>query len=114
MKQPQIIGFGTAAIGRPQYINIRHAKVEEFSLAAFKEKGFAMLDSAYENGILYFDTAPGYGMAEQLLIDWVKQKNDPTIEVATKWGYTYVANFDPAATTHEVKEHSLAKLNEQC
>ena len=36
-----------------------------------------------------------------------------SIEIATKWGYTYTANFDANATVHEVKEHSLSKLNEQ-
>ncbi len=107
------LGLGTAAIGRPQYINIRQEATTTFSLAAFQQKGIAVLDDAYNRGIRYFDTAPGYGMAEQLLLDWVVEKNDPTIEVATKWGYTYVANFDPTATQHEIKEHSLKKLNEQ-
>jgi aryl-alcohol dehydrogenase-like predicted oxidoreductase len=43
----------------------------------------------------------------------VQTKNDNTIQVATKWGYTYTANFDANAKVHEVKEHSLAKLKEQ-
>ncbi len=107
------LGLGTAAIGRPQYINIRQEATTEFDLAAFKQKGIAVLNNAYNQGIRYFDTAPGYGMAEQLVLDWVVEKNDPTIEVATKWGYTYVANFDPTAIQHEIKEHSLHKLNEQ-
>ena len=109
----QKIGLGTAAIGRPQYINIRSQEAKTFSLDAFKEKGIQVLESAYEQGIRYFDTAPGYGMAEQLLIDWVKEKDDPTIEVATKWGYAYVANFDPNAVVHEVKDHSLEQLIKQ-
>jgi len=113
MNKKQWIGLGTAAIGRPQYINIRQEATAPFSMEAFRQKGMAMLDAAYDQGVRYFDTAPGYGMAEQLIIDWLKSKNDPTIEVATKWGYTYVANFDPRATQHEVKEHSIAKLNEQ-
>ncbi len=107
------LGLGTAAIGRPQYINIRQESTTEFSLTTFQQKGIAVLDDAYNRGIRYFDTAPGYGMAEQLLLDWVITKNDPSIEVATKWGYTYVANFDPTAAQHEIKEHSLKKLNEQ-
>lgn len=107
------LGLGTAAIGRPQYINIRQEAPKDFSLADFREAGRKILDIAYEEGIRYFDTAPGYGLAEQLVLDWVKDKQDPTIEVATKWGYTYVANFDPKATIHEVKEHSLKKLKEQ-
>ena len=61
----------------------------------------------------YFDTAPGYGLAEALVLEWLQTKNDPTIEIATKWGYTYTANFDKNAIIHEVKEHSLAKLNAQ-
>ena len=107
------IGLGTAAIGRPQYINIRQETSPEFSLDAFRRAGQVVLDDAYRQGIRYFDTAPGYGLAERLLMDWVKEKDDTSIEVATKWGYTYVANFNPNASQHEIKEHSLSKLNEQ-
>ncbi|RED43625.1 aryl-alcohol dehydrogenase-like predicted oxidoreductase [Winogradskyella eximia] len=108
------IGLGTAAIGRPLYINIKQdANTEPFSLPIFKENGLEVLEDAYNKGIRYFDTSPGYGIAEQLLLQWLKTKNDPSIQVSTKWGYTYVANFDPNATQHEVKEHSLNKLNEQ-
>ena len=105
------IGLGTAAIGRPQYINIRQETSTHESLETFRRNGIAMLDAAYAMGIRYFDTAPGYGMSEQLLIDWSWSLQD--VEIATKWGYTYTANFDPNAAVHEVKEHSLAKLNEQ-
>ena len=107
------IGFGTAAIGRPQYINIRAERARPFSLDAFRKNGLDLLEVAYQKGVRYFDTAPGYGIAEEMLIDWINQKKDPGIEIATKWGYTYTANFDPLAKQHEVKEHSLAKLNEQ-
>lgn len=108
-----LLGLGTAAIGRPQYINIRQEIPAEFSVEIFRKKGLAALEDAYRQGIRYFDTAPGYGMAEKLLMDWVAGKEDASIEIATKWGYTYVANFDPKAEVHEIKEHSLAKLNEQ-
>ncbi len=113
MNKYSSIGLGTAAIGRPQYININQEKKDLFSLSVFRQEGFEMLNYAYDSGIRYYDTAPGYGLAEQLLIDWVNEKNDPSITVATKWGYTYVANFDPNAKVHEVKEHSLHKLNAQ-
>ena len=105
------IGLGTAAIGRPQYINIRQQDVKIPSLEAFRQQGKQLLDHAYELGIRYYDTAPGYGFAEQLLIDWSTGKKD--IEIATKWGYTYTANFKPDAKVHEIKDHSLSKLNEQ-
>ena len=108
------LGFGTAAIGRPLYINIKEDKTSEgFSLELFKAKGIQMLEDAYQLGVRYFDTAPGYGIAENMLIDWVSQKKDDTIQIASKWGYTYVADFDPNAELHEIKEHSLKKLNEQ-
>lgn len=113
MNKSDKIGLGTAAIGRPQYINIKQKPDEAFSLEAFRQNGIRLLDEAYAQGVRYFDTAPGYGFAEKLLIDWVLDKDDDLIEIATKWGYTYVADFDPHATIHEVKEHSLKKLNEQ-
>ena len=109
----QHIGLGTAAIGRPQYINIRGQEEGAFDLELFKKKGKAVLETAYQRGIRYFDTAPGYGLAEKLLLDWVLEKKDRSIELATKWGYTYLANFDKNAAIHEVKDHSLSKLIEQ-
>lgn len=111
--ETQKIGLGTAAIGRPQYINIRNKNTEAFALNAFKANGCKVLETAYQQGIRYFDTAPGYGLAEQLLYDWVKDKKDDSIEVATKWGYTYVADFDPNARTHELKDHSITQLVKQ-
>ena len=107
------LGLGTAALGRPQYINIRPNAVNTSNLEAFKTQSFSVLEKAYKLGVRYFDTAPGYGLAEQLLLDWLKNQDDDTIEVATKWGYTYTANFDPNAKVHEVKEHSLEKLKAQ-
>ena len=109
----QKIGLGTAAIGRPEYINIRQSTKSAFDLKTFRTAGLKMLDEAYSQGIRYFDTAPGYGMAEQLLIDWIKENRYTDVEIATKWGYSYVANFDPLATVHEVKEHSRQNLNSQ-
>ncbi len=108
-----MIGLGTAALGRPQYINIQQEKSTGIELESFRRQGLHVLEDAYRRGVRYFDTAPGYGLAEQLLIDWLRQKNDDRLEVASKWGYTYTANFDPDAKQHEVKEHGLSKLNEQ-
>ncbi len=114
MKNQDNIGFGTAAIGRPQYINIKEEiGTEPFSLSKFKEKGIKVLEEAYNSGVRHFDTAPGYGIAEEILETWLKSKNDSSIQVSTKWGYTYAANFNPNALQHEIKEHSLSKLNEQ-
>jgi aryl-alcohol dehydrogenase-like predicted oxidoreductase len=107
------IGLGTAALGRPQYINVRLESCDNSNLETFRKQSFEVLENAYQSGIRYFDTAPGYGLAEELVLDWLQTKNDNSIEIGTKWGYTYTANFDANATIHEVKEHSLPKLKEQ-
>ena len=108
------IGLGLAAIGRPHYINIRQENAPPFDYQQFYQTGSQFIEDAYHAGIRYFDTAPGYGIAEQMLINWLKEKK-PTlnVEVASKWGYTYTANFDLHADKHEVKEHSIEKLEEQ-
>lgn len=72
-----------------------------------------MLELAYQNGIRYFDAAPGYGMAESMLLEWLVGKKAPDIQIGTKWGYTYTADFRPYTARHELKEHSLDKLREQ-
>ncbi|AWG21895.1 oxidoreductase [Flavobacterium faecale] len=107
------IGLGTAAIGRPHYINIRESSEDAFDLQAFKKKAFKVLDAAYKKGVRYYDTAPGYGIAEQILGEWLLTKNDPSVEVATKWGYVYTANFDLHADIHEFKDHSVEQLTKQ-
>ena len=107
------LGLGTAALGRPQYINIRFQTGGKSNLETFKKNSFSVLETAYNKGVRYFDTAPGYGLAEALVVEWLQTKNDASIQIATKWGYTYTANFNENATVHEVKEHSLAKLNAQ-
>ncbi|TXD46897.1 aldo/keto reductase [Polaribacter sp. IC073] len=107
------LGLGTAALGRPQYINVRTETCDNSNLTEFRKQSFAVLEAAYNLGVRYFDTAPGYGLAEALVLEWVQTKSDNSIEIATKWGYTYTANFDLNASVHEVKEHSLSKLKEQ-
>jgi aryl-alcohol dehydrogenase-like predicted oxidoreductase len=108
------IGLGTAAIGRPLYINIKDVKQSEpFDLIKFRKAGEELLDFAYARGIRILDTAPGYGLAEDLVTQWLKKSKITDVAVSSKWGYTYVADFSATAIEHEVKEHSLAKLNEQ-
>ncbi len=108
------IGLGLAALGRPEYINIRDGKDIDKSETAFKEKAFQVLDFAYENGVHHFDTAPSYGKGEQFLSEWINKKQPQGALYSTKWGYTYVANWDLGFDgPQEIKEHSLAKLNEQ-
>ena len=110
------IGLGTAAIGRPIYINIKEVNNPNpinFDLQKFKNEGLSFLNEARYLGITHFDSSPGYGIAEDILIELIKEKNANEVSISTKWGYTYVANFDFNATIHEDKNHSLEKLNQQ-
>ena len=108
------IGLGTAAIGRPLYINIKEGNQSEpFDLVAFRKSGEELLDFAYAKGVRVLDTAPGYGLAENLVLQWLQKRNISDVDVSSKWGYTYVADFSATAVEHETKEHSLAKLDEQ-
>ncbi len=77
MKDKNNIGLGTAAIGRPLYINVKqNVSVESFSLPKFKENGLQVLEDAYNKGVRYFDTSPGYGIAEQLMVKWLEKNNE--------------------------------------
>lgn len=108
------IGLGLAALGRPEYINIRNGNTPNKSQEAYKENAFSILNFAYEQGIYYFDTAPSYGKGEAYLIDWNSKYQHKDVTLSTKWGYTYVANWELGFSgAHEVKEHSLAKLKQQ-
>lgn len=108
------IGLGLAALGRPEYINIRTDNSIDKSEEAFKNNTFSVLDEAYELGVRYFDTAPSYGKGETFLQEWHNVNNHPNVILGTKWGYTYVANWELGYSgKHEVKEHSVEKLREQ-
>lgn len=106
-------GLGLAALGRPEYINLRENNDIDKSEKAFKKNAFEMLNISYDLGIHYFDTAPSYGKGENFLNEWQSQKK-LNISIATKWGYTYVANWELGFKgSHEIKEHSIEKLIEQ-
>ncbi|WP_289040962.1 aldo/keto reductase [uncultured Zobellia sp.] len=107
------IGLGMAALGRPEYINIDDGNRDK-SLVAFRANAFKVLDAAYEKGVQYFDTAPSYGKGEEFLKDWQDNRAHTDVVLGTKWGYTYVADWQLGYDgPHEVKEHSLEKLTEQ-
>lgn len=108
------IGLGLAALGRPEYINISDSERTDKSEMAFRQHAFGMLDFAYAKGIRYFDTAPSYGKGEQFLKDWNDLHRHPDVNLGTKWGYTYMADWKLGYEgRHEIKEHSINKLVEQ-
>ncbi len=106
--------LGTAAIGRPIYINVRQNHADNiFNLDLFKAEGIKFLEEAYSLGIKHFDAAPSYGAAEQMLQEWLNVNKHQDVALSSKWGYSYEANFKSDAKIHENKEHSLQRLTTQ-
>ncbi|MDQ4076668.1 MAG: aldo/keto reductase [Chloroflexota bacterium] len=111
------IGLGLAALGRPGYINLGHAKdlEENYQVEAMERHTHEVLDAAWKEGVRYFDVARSYGRAEHFLSSWLKVRQiaPEDITVGSKWGYTYTAGWQVEAEEHEVKEHSLPVLQRQ-
>jgi aryl-alcohol dehydrogenase-like predicted oxidoreductase len=111
------IGIGLAALGRPGYINLgHHEDVADFrSQSALEQRAHQVLDTAFESGILYYDAARSYGMSEMFLANWLISRGvmPGKINVGSKWGYTYTADWQIDTDVHEVKEHSVANLEKQ-
>ena len=108
------IGLGLAAIGRPEYINLRQQIDKDKSFAIYRQRALDLLDYAYSIGVRDFDTAASYGKGEQFLQEWYDRNHYTDLRLSSKWGYTYVANWEIGFNgSHEVKEHSLSKLREQ-
>lgn len=114
-KSQQIrIGLGLAAVGRPEYINLRQEADPEKSFQAYRDKALNLLDHAYLRGVRDFDTAASYGNGEHFLKDWFDRHRHGDVRLSSKWGYTYKANWELGFKgAHEIKEHSLRKLHEQ-
>ena len=108
------IGLGLAALGRPDYINVRSEDDIDKSVDGFRANAFKILDESYLLGIRDFDVAPSYGLGETFLLEWNTSRKHSDVNLSTKFGYTYVANWELGFSgKHEIKEHSLNKLNEQ-
>ncbi|MFH1980732.1 MAG: aldo/keto reductase [Pseudomonadota bacterium] len=111
------MGLGLAALGRPGYINLGHAEdlAGDTEVSAMAARAHAVLDAAWAAGVRYFDAARSYGRAEAFLSDWIRARHlDPgLVTVGSKWGYVYTADWQVKAAHHEIKEHSLSRLNQQ-
>ena len=74
-----------------------------------------MLDAAFGAGVRYFDTARGYGRAEEFLASWLDSRriSPGDVTVGSKWGYVYTAGWRIDAETHEEKDLSVDNLRRQ-
>jgi aryl-alcohol dehydrogenase-like predicted oxidoreductase len=111
------LGLGLAALGRPGYITLDRAQDlgSDRGVAAMERRSHEVLSAAYDAGIRYFDAARSYGYAERFLASWLRERGLPAeaVTVGSKWGYTYVGDWQVDARVHELKDHSLAALRRQ-
>ncbi|CAN5375801.1 aldo/keto reductase [soil metagenome] len=111
------LGLGTAALGRPGYITLGHAHDLErrYGVAAMEQHCHGVLDEAWRCGVRWFDVARSYGRAEEFVASWLAARAiDPAdVTISSKWGYSYVANWQVEAAHHEIKDHSLTALDAQ-
>jgi aryl-alcohol dehydrogenase-like predicted oxidoreductase len=108
-------GLGLAALGRPAYINLGHGADlgDDRSPDALRARTHEVLDHAYSRGVRYFDAARSYGLAENFLGGWLRSRRPAGVTVASKWGYTYTADWQIDVAAHEVKDLSTATLRRQ-
>jgi aryl-alcohol dehydrogenase-like predicted oxidoreductase len=109
------MGLGLAALGRPGYINLGHAEdlAYDYVVEAMERRTHRLLNTAYEQGIRYFDVARSYGRAETFLKSWLDEHQPQDVIVASKWGYSYTADWEVETDVHEVKDHSLDTFRRQ-
>ena len=111
------LGLGLAALGRPGYLNLGHARDlgPDRGVDDLRAHAHAMLDAAWAGGIRWVDAARSYGLAEEFLAGWLAARGHGpgALTISSKWGYTYTAGWRPDAEVHEVKDHSLAALRRQ-
>ena len=120
------MGLGLAALGRPGYINLGHGKDlgnlqsgettdSAYEVASMQAHAATVLNAAWELGFRYYDAARSYGRAEQFLGHWLRSRKiaPDDVTIASKWGYTYTAEWQIEAEAHEIKEHSLPVLQRQ-
>ncbi len=110
-----VMGLGLAALGRPGYINLGHGDdlQHTYDEAQMASNTHVLLDLARQSGVNYFDAAQSYGKAEVFLSSWLRQNRDPDVNVGSKWGYYYTADWSVNAEHHEIKEHTVDRLNQQ-
>lgn len=111
------IGLGLAALGRPAYINLGRERDlgADRGVATLEGLTHRVLSAAYQAGLRYIDVARSYGRAEAFLGSWLEERR-PDVEevtVGSKWGYRYVGDWRLDTGVHEIKDHSLAALEEQ-
>ena len=115
--QDVTLGLGLAALGRPGYVTQNHASDlgGRYDPSIMEFHAHEVLDAAFDAEIRYIDAARSYGRAEDFVASWLRKRGikPGEVVVASKWGYTYTADWSTSATQHEIKDHSVAAFERQ-
>ena len=122
------VGLGLAALGRPGYINLqRDSHLTSRSVEGMQQQANSVMDALFQQSrrlskeeklIPWLDCARSYGLSEKFVGEYLKSNNVPPADVyvSSKWGYTYVAEWNVElgeGEPHEVKNHSLENFLKQ-
>ncbi|KAL7552975.1 hypothetical protein ACHAWF_018649 [Thalassiosira exigua] len=130
------IGLGMAALGRPGYINLgRGTDLPSRSVEGMRGRSDAVLDELFrrcdalredggrivdddEGSVPWLDCARSYGLSEEFAGGYLRSRGvaPDDVYVSSKWGYTYVADWNVSlgeGEPHEVKDHSLENFRKQ-
>jgi aryl-alcohol dehydrogenase-like predicted oxidoreductase len=111
------IGLGLAALGRPAYINLGHDSdlAGGRTVEDLRARTHEVLDAARARGVLYYDAARSYGLAEAFLGSWLRERGiaPGELTVGSKWGYRYTGGWRIDAEAHEVKDLTAPTLRRQ-
>eukprot|EP00591_Stephanopyxis_turris_P016661 CAMPEP_0195533966 /NCGR_PEP_ID=MMETSP0794_2-20130614/41545_1 /TAXON_ID=515487 /ORGANISM="Stephanopyxis turris, Strain CCMP 815" /LENGTH=288 /DNA_ID=CAMNT_0040666675 /DNA_START=272 /DNA_END=1138 /DNA_ORIENTATION=- len=71
-----------------------------------------VIDRALSLGVNWFDCARSYGLSEKFVGEYLRSKDisSDDVYVSSKWGYTYVADWNVSledGKPHEIKNHSV-------
>ena len=117
-------GLGMAALGRPGYINLDRSAIfgeHDRSVEVMQSQANVVMDRLLEltnqskdsshAQVPWLDCARSYGLSEKFVGEYLRaHKVDPKdVYVSSKWGYTYVADWNvqlAKGEPHEVKDHS--------
>ena len=122
------MGLGMAALGRPGYINLDRASIfgsNDRTVEKMQNQANLVMDRLFEESSSstkcprpWLDCARSYGLSEKFVGEFLRSHHvDPkSVYVSSKWGYTYVADFQvelPPGEKHEVKDHSTENFLKQ-
>lgn len=112
-----------AALGRPGYITLDRSSIfgsGDRSISLMQDQANRVMDAlfAQPNVLPWLDCARSYGLSEKFVGEYLRshQVDPSSVYVSSKWGYTYVADWNvelaPGAK-HEVKDHSAENFRRQ-